>query len=380
MKFLYESALEYSRVLMNPIFLLALAIMGFRLHKKNKNIKKGQRLFVKGYPERALDMTLSSIALGLIFGFIILVGYRVIVGEIDLMSEFVIMFCISILASNLSSRFICFAYSGSVICLILLVMGRLMNNLELAQVVGEKAMNIIVLVGIVHIIEAILVFFDGGKGIIYYYRDTEGEIIGAYKLSRRWVIPLLSLFICVGYSGMSYTMTKSQKLKDSALKTGVYGIFIIVLARLSEGIYILELITTFSMVIGHEFVAGYMFKREKNNSEIFISNDGISVLDSLKCGKAKEVGINQADKITHINGIKTNDVNFLEQVINAKEESYIKLTVKKYNGNIEEYELKLESIEELGVVLVPAKLPKTDYNDYKSLNFSFKEVLENIEI
>ena len=54
--------------------------------------------------------------------------------------------------------------------------------------------------------------------------------------------------------------------------------------------------------------------------------------------------------------------------------------MKKYNGNIEEYELKLKSIEELGVVLVPAKLPKTDYNDYKSLNFSFKEVLENIEI
>ncbi|MGL4655194.1 MAG: hypothetical protein ACRCWM_04810 [Sarcina sp.] len=378
MNFLYESALEFATVIMKPSVLIALVVIGFHLHSKNKNIKKGQKLFVKGYPERALDMTLSSIALGLIFGFIIFLGYRGIVGYTDLSEEIIIMFLISLLASNLASRYICFAYSGSILCLIILFIGQFANDIGIDAAISAKAMSIVTLVGILHISEAILVFFDGAKGIVYYYRDTESEIIGGYKLSRRWIIPLLSFLTYTGYSAVSYYMPKEKKVKESALKIGIYGVVLICFARFAQGNYSLEMSTVVLMAVGHEFITGYVLKRN-DKAEIFISNDGISVLDSLKCGKAKEVGIEAADKITHVNGIKTNDAKFLEGIIDNDVEDVV-LTVRKYNGKIEQYELKLESIDELGVVLVPAKKPEPRIENQDYSNFSFEEILKNIEV
>lgn len=379
MNFLYESALEFATVIMKPVVLTALVVIAFHLHRKNKNIKKGQKLFVKGYPERALNMTLSSIALGLIFGFIIFLGYRGIVGYTDLSKEIVIMFLISLLASNLASRFICFAYSGSIMCILILLIGQLTMTLGIEDAISQKAMSIIILVGILHISEAILVFFDGAKGIVYYYRETNEEIVGGYKLSRRWVIPLLSFLTYTGYSSVSYNEPKESKVKKSAFKIGIYGLILMFLAKLAIGNYVLEVFVAVVMVVGHEIITGHMFNK-KEKEEIFISNDGISVLDSLKCGKAKEVGIEAADKITHVNGIKTNDANFLECIIEDEDTEDIVLIVKKYNGKIEQYELKLESIEELGVVLVPAKNPQPIIKNYNDSNFNFEEILKNIEV
>lgn len=379
MNFLYESALEFAEIILRPTVLAALVVIGFHLHRKNKSIKKGQKLFVKGYPERALDMTLSSIALGLIFGFIIFLGYRGIVGYTDLSGEIVIMFLVSLLASNLASRFICFAYSGSIMCLIILLIGQFAVNMGIDDAISAKAMSIVTLVGILHISEAILVFFDGAKGIVYYYRDTEEDIIGGYKLSRRWVIPLLSFLTYTGYSAVSYNTPKRKKITESAFKIGFYGVVLIFLAKVVEGNYALEVCTIIFMTVGHEFITGHMFK-QKNKDKIFISNDGISVLDSLKCGKAKEVGIEAADKITHVNGVKTNDANFLEQIIDDEDTEKVVMTVKKYNGKIEQYELKLESIDELGVVLVPTKNPQPVVKTDNDSNFSFEEILKNIEV
>ncbi|MGL5574967.1 MAG: hypothetical protein ACRDCW_05345 [Sarcina sp.] len=379
MNFLYESALDFATIIMKPVVLTALVVIAFHLHRKNKNIKKGQKLFVKGYPERALDMTLSSIALGLIFGFVIFLGYRGIVGYVDLSQEIVIMFLISLFASNLASRFICFAYSGSIICLLILLIGQFTATIGIEDTISAKAMSIILLVGILHISEAILVFFDGAKGIVYYYRSTENDIIGGYKLSRRWVIPLLSFLTYTGYSAVSYNEPKMSKVKKSAFKIGIYGICLIFLAKIAIGNYILEIFVAVMMAIGHEYITGHIFNKS-DKEKIFISNDGISVLDSLKCGKAREVGIEAADKITYVNNIKTNDSKFLEYIIDNKDTQEVVLTVKKYNGKIEQYELKLESIDELGVVLVPAKNPQPIIKNQENLDFSFEEILKNIEI
>ena len=378
MGFLYESALEFSQIIMKPTYLIVLILMGFHLHNKNKNIKKGQRLFIKGEPERALEMTMSSIALGLVFGFIILVVFKSLVGDVDLSDELIIMFMVSILGSNLGSRFICFAYSGSVMCLLILILGSITSGIGVAQNLINKSMDIVILVGILHIVESILVFFDGGKGMVYYYRDNGKAICGGYKLSRRWIIPIVSFFTYAGYSSMSYSTPKKEKLKGSALKISIYGVGIIALAMFSRGVYLLEIMTVFIMFLGHEFVTGYKFNKIKKK-EIFISDDGISVLDSLKHGKAKKAGINQGDKITHVNGVATNDISFLENVIDTSSDKLIDLKVKKYNGKIERYELELESIDELRIVLVPAKIPFSTEQVQKE-NLTFKEVLEKVEI
>ncbi|MGL4739773.1 MAG: hypothetical protein ACRC41_03090, partial [Sarcina sp.] len=121
------------------------------------------------------------------------------------------------------------------------------------------------------------------------------------------------------------------------------------------------------MFVGHEFMIKRMFEHEFSKEKIFVSNDGISVLDCIKVGEASKCGIESGDKITHVNDVNTNDMNYLFKIAESCN-GIIKLTVKKFDGKIEDYTLKLNSIENLGLILVPTSTPRigdTTFDDFK---------------
>lgn len=370
MEILYNAALNFAQTIFNPFVILGLIIFGINIHRSNIKTSKIQNIFLLGEGENPLSLTLSSFVFAFIFGFVAIIMYDYILGDINLAGEIFILLTVSFISKNISQRYICFAYSGSIVCMCLLSMATVMDSLRIPHDFYTRVVNIILLVSIMHFIEGFLVFFDGARGFSYYSIKRGNKIIGGFKFSRRWLVPLPALFSYVGFSSITYTMTKKRKIIDSSLRLIIYAIILYICTLIfREGLY-LNLLLVLIMFLGHEFVTKSMFFKEIESKEIFVSDSGISVLDSIKTGKARKAGIVSRDLITHINGAKTNDFNYLLKLFSNGIHDFT-FNVKKYNGKLEKYQLKLESIAELGMVMVPAAKPFTS-------DISFSNMLDEV--
>ncbi|MGL5635024.1 MAG: PDZ domain-containing protein [Sarcina sp.] len=364
---IYEIVLEYAQMIMNPIFFIGFILYGLHFYKHNKKVQNGQEIFIKGEVETSLYLTVSALVFSFLFGFLIFFMFKIINKNIGIETELIMMFIMAMGLKFFSVRFMCFSYSGSFICGVLLLLGKVAPSINLQIEFYERASFILILVGIIHFIEGLLVVLDGARGVTYFRRDIDGEIYGGFGLYRRWFVPILSFFTYIGYSSTSFTMPKKDKVRYSGGAICTYGILLIIGAVVSrESFYLLLLAISF-MFAGHEFMIKIMFENEFSKEKIFVSNDGISVLDCVEFGEAKKYGIESGDKITHVNNVNTNDMNYLFKVLESCN-GKLKLTVKKFDGKIKDYTLKLNSIENLGLILVPTSKPRigdTTFDDFK---------------
>lgn len=371
MDVLYESSVNFSQFIFQPVLIAVLIVFAFSYHAHNVKIEKNQKKFLFGEGDSALSLTLSSVMISFLFGFLAIGLYEAIAPNIDLSDEIFILLIVSLLSKNISDKYVCFAYSGSIVCICLLIMGSIINAMGVLNDFNERIVNIVVLVASMHVIEGILVMIDGARGVKYHFSNKDDKIVGGFKFYRRWIIPLPALFNYVGYTSYTTTMKKREKVFRSALKLISYGTLLGIASRvLDDGLYF-NLILIILMFLGHEIINKQMYFEKHEGTEIFISENGISVLDCIKSGKAKKVGLTSSDLITHVNGVKTNDKDY---ILNLFDEGIRKFNfdVLKYNGKLMRYELKLNSIDELGIVLVPTANP---YVGKKSFSQVLGEVI-----
>ncbi|WP_297436679.1 hypothetical protein [uncultured Clostridium sp.] len=366
MGYLYDSFLEFAKVFLSPVFIIIMLAFAFSYHGHNVNVIKGQKLFVLGEGESSLDLTLSAIVFSLLCGFFSIILHSFLIGDINLTGEIGIMLVVSLLSKKISKRYICFSYSGSVVCICLLIMSSILDSIGIPNDFNLKVVYIVLLVAMVHFLEGFLILFDGDRGVTYYNIETDKEIYGGFKFYRRWIIPLPALFTYIGYTSSCLGMRKKEKLLDSAIKLTVYGVILNILSINIGGTFYGNLLLIISMFVGHEFIVKKMLKKEMKSKKIFVSDVGICVLDSLKHGKAKNVGINSGDKITTINGVFTNDIEYLKSLIDGGIYDF-EFNVLKFDGKIAKYKLELKSIDELSIVLVPAKNPFVKSKDFRQI-------------
>lgn len=364
---IYEIVLEYAQMIMNPIFFIGFILYGLHFYKHNKNVQNGQELFIKGEVETSLYLTISGLVFSFLFGFFIIFMVKLSNREVEIVKELITMFIIAMGLKIFSVRFMCFSYSGSFMCSALLLMASIVPDFSSKIIFYDKVSFILILVGVIHLIEGVLVVLDGRRGVTYFRRDIDGEVYGGFGLYRRWFIPILSFFTYIGYSSTSFTMPKKHKVRYSGGMISTYGIILVLGALVAKNSFYLLFLVSLYMFAGHEFMIKLMFEHEFSKEKIFVSNDGISVLDCMSSGEASKRGIESGDKITHVNDINTNDMNYLFKIIDSCN-GVIKLTVKKFDGKIKDYTLKLNSIESLGLILVPTSKPKignTTFDDFK---------------
>lgn len=409
-------------VIAEPYLMMTLFILGVVLYKKNRKITAMQRMIIGDEVNSALELTLSQIVLGIFAGTFasINLSYLGVIFSENSGIEFLLL--VSIFLMFIKPKFICFSYSGAILGIISLIFtyfniktsdGIVLFDLDIAM--------LMTLVGVLHVVEGILVMFDGCRGSVPVFSNRNGKIIGGYALKRNWLIPialfiaynsvsqgsiatesintpdwwpilgynniinmiqtsvltLTSVFGVIGYSSITFTRRKREKCVSSGLFILGYGILLALVAQLAHLGLIFKIIVIIFAPLAHEGMNLLQRKIEEKREPIFSSDEeGLAVLEVVPFSKAYELGIRPGDKFLLVNNQVINNEADIYGII---KESFnkIDLKVKNRSGEIKEYSFKHEKNKRLGVVLVPRFVDMDKVVSFEADKFS--KVLNDIK-
>lgn len=409
-------------VIVEPTLIIMLILLGLVFYNKNRKLVMMQKMIIGEGVNSPLELTLSQIVLGIfagIFASLILSHLGVIFDE---NSGIEFLFMISIVLTFIKPRLVCFSYSGAILGFISLIFTYF--NIRTSNGVNLFNLDIAMLmtfVGIVHIVEGILVIFDGSRGAVPVFSNRNGKIMGGYALRRYWLIPiaifiayktissgslvtesigtpewwpilkntsitsiiesailsLIPLIGILGYSSITFTRRKRQKSISSGIFIISYGLILSLVAQVANFNLIGKIVVLIFAPAAHELMLYIQRIIEEKRTPMFISDEeGLSVLDIVPYSKAYDSGIKPGDKIVLVNGKSIN--NEADIYVLAKENlNNITMKIKDISGNIKELSIKHEFNKRFGVILVPRSVDMGKVVSFENQKFS--EVLKNIK-
>ena len=366
-----------------------------------------------------LELTLSQIALGIIAGAIVSVILSMLGIIFNENSGIEVMFMISILLLFIKKRFICFSYSGAVLGAISILSSFLASSTNTSSYINVNILALMTFVGIMHILEGLLVMFDGGRGAIPVFSNRDEKIVGGFAYNRYWALPVaifiaitsnistavtssvstpewwpiinrsqallmlssaiisaIPLYGVVSYNSVSFTKRKNVKPVYSGFGILIYGIILTLVSQLAQFGIIGQIVVVIFAPLGHELMIRIQNKIEKGGQYIYFTDDnGVSVLEVAPTSPAYESGIRRGDKIVEVNGEKVlSEVEIFKAV--RENFSEISFKVKKITGEIVELRI-IPKNKKVGMLLVP-RMVKAD-NTISVDNDDFKKVLDEMK-
>lgn len=405
--------------IVEPMHIFMLVILGIMFYTKNKRISIMQKMTIGEMINSPLELTLSQIALGIIAGAIVSVILSMLGIIFNENSGIEVMFMISILLLFIKKRFICFSYSGAVLGAISILSSSLASGTNTSSYINVNILALMTFVGIMHILEGILVIFDGGRGAIPVFSNRDEKIVGGFAYNRYWALPVaifiaitsnistaitssvatpdwwpiinksqallmlsssiisaIPLYGVLSYNSVSFTKRKNVKPVYSGVGILIYGIILTLVSQLAQFGIIGQIVVVIFAPLGHELMLKIQNKIEKSGQYIYFTDDnGVSVLEVAPTSPAYESGIRRGDKILEVNGEK---VLSEVEIFKAVRENFneISFKVKKITGEIVDLSI-LPKNKKVGMLLVP-RMVKVD-NTISVDNDDFKKVLDEMK-
>lgn len=363
----------------NPCLILLIFFIGFKFSMRNRKTVVLQKMIIGKEVDNSLELTLSQICIGIIGGTIGSMVLNWLGVDFQDRTLIYILFLISILLMYIKPKFICFSYSGCVIGLIIIV-------LNYMEVINFSIGSLIILIGVMHLIEGILVMIDGNHGAIPVFTNKGDRVIGGFALTRYWTVPIAFLqfmpfYSIIGYNNVTFSKTKKEKAIISGMLIFIYGILICLLACIANKNYLISLISIILVPILHEAMLIIDNFVEVNSNPLFISDgDGLKVLEVAPDSQAYHMGIESGDVLMEINNtIISNEKEIFEYIKGLQ--NFIWVKIKKTSGEIKEISYdRFNNSKRLGLVLVPRYIKKED----KIIKLSedkkdFKSILEDMK-
>lgn len=409
--------------LTDPYSVFFLVILSVFLYIQNKKTSAMQKMIIGEQINSPFELTISQLVMGILAGTFcsIIMSYFGVVFYQN--SAIEILFLISIFLMAFSTRFICFSYSGAILG------GLSIVNTIIASIYGTKEIqlfkfditSLMTMIAVLHFVEGLLVITDGSRGTVPVFSKREDKIIGGFVMKRYWALPI-ALFIILnsnytvnmgdvvpmpnwwpiihstipldilqkavvmlvpfygvlGYSSVTFTKTKRGKVTESGLLIIAYSIVLFFLAQLCYiNIYYKILVVLFAP-LAHEGIIYLQRYGELNGEPLYVSEDGMKVLEVAPDSPADHMEIKSGDSLMAINDmeIETED-DILEMISNTPGDIILKM--KKTNGVIRDVVYRAANRKNrLGIVFVPKFIPK-DKVVVKLKDNTFSEVLNKIK-
>lgn len=401
----------------NPILLLTLIAMALFFYKKNLEIEKQQGYIVGEKVNSAIELTFSQLTIGIIAGIFVSMILFILGITFNDNLAIEIMFMISFLLMFFKFRMICFSYSGAILGIGSLIITYILKKTGDQNPIEINTVALISLVGVMHLVEAILIRLDGFRGAIPIFKIKDGKVIGGFKLNRYWLIPtsvamfnskialdgslnvskmslklgimsletlmtlaffITVLYAMIGYKSTTFTISKENKAKESAVIIGFYAIILMLIAQVSRLGIGFQVISLMLMPTIHEIMLSYQSHREKSREYAYISDEGISILDVLPKSPFKELNIKTGDKILSVNGFKVKEER---DIIRIRNEYYgfITVEIKKVDGKIELHHINLREKDKLYLLLVPRNVEFVNKHE-KDFERTLQELKKEIDL
>jgi membrane-associated protease RseP (regulator of RpoE activity) len=357
----------------------------FLIYTQYKRIYKVE-IQMLGEAKRSLrDRTVHAISFGILGGIIGTVLMMTFGVTIDT-KDFAFMLPTALFLMLIHVRYLCFSYAGGLLSLSSLILGFPKLNVP----------SVMAIVAILHLVESILIRFDGHKDAMPVFSENlKYGIVGGFTLQRFWPIPFAVLLFtfaqiegareinlpnwwpifkpsidalktknislqisavvaALGYGDVAFIQTPREKSKKASARLFAYSISLLVLTIISVKLIIFQYIAAIFAPLAHEFLILYGQKEEKKAEPIFRQYEkGVTVLDLKEGSIGMAMGLKQGDVILHINNQPVNNKEDIQEILQQRL-PYIWVDVIHLNGKHEtlEYQDYRQGINNLGIIVV----------------------------
>lgn len=316
-------------------------------------------------------------------------------GVVFSLEPFVYLWVIALILMLFQIRYLCFAYSGAVLGLLVLLsrwfpqVGQITWLENFWTSLQEIYLpSLFILVAGLHLIEALLVYLTGGRRATpVFIQSKRGRLVGGFHLQQFWFVPLfllmeggysslLPLFsgwplfapepaspftlmllpAVLGYTEQAVSFSPEEKARQSAKGLLVYSLTLLILTLLavylSPHLIIAVLLCSF---LGHEALFWFSAWQEKRRVPIYIHpREGLKILAVIPRSPAAKMGLQPGEVIVKVNGHRVNQRNELYQAL-VTNQTFCKLEVINLAGELKfaQSSLYAEDHHQLGIVLAP---------------------------
>jgi hypothetical protein len=288
----------------------------------------------------------------------------------------------------INPRYLCFSYAGSIVAtgslilrhLLLPLFPGLANPPVFAALLKIHIPALLVLIGLLHLVEALLIYSGGHQGSSpVYLKQDNGRVVGAFTLQRFWPLPLVALLVAViaqteiagvnmpewwpilkstlqpetgqglqymiipvaaglGYADLALSSTPRERSAFSARWLAIYSLILLSMAIAAEYWAAYVLPGVIFAPLGHEMLILLGKKREENAVLRYVQIEaGVRLMMVLPGSAAAEAGLLDDDVICRVNGKEANNGWELMQAVDT---SYFLVLIEGKRGE-EDFSLVL---------------------------------------
>jgi hypothetical protein len=306
------------------------------------------------------------------------------------------LWVVMLLLSLVRLRYLCMAYAAGVLGVLQFAVDAWAPDADRAgalrpvlETVGNiDVPGLLLLAGLLHIAEGLLVRLQSGKTAIpLYLEGKRGKPIGAYAMNGLWPVPLLWLVPAAGADGFAlpwiplfggtageavmwtllafpvlvsfgdrtFTFWPEQKVRVAGYALMLYGL---VLALLAYGAYNWEPLAIVASVAAfglHELVMLHGRMREAGRPPLYAPDgSGVRILAVLPGTPAAELGLLAGETIRKVNGLPVWSEDDLHAAI-QRQPAFCKLEVLNREGHVKFLQRARYAGEHhlLGLILAP---------------------------
>ncbi|NLM48074.1 MAG: PDZ domain-containing protein [Epulopiscium sp.] len=379
-----------SLAVFQPWFLLILYLV-YWMYKKNYYLALQTALFVKG---KIFEKMVQSLLTGILVGIglsivLIFLGIPMYFSE-----QMVFLLPIALVLSLFNFRYLCFSYAGGILGIFYFIARGLKSYGFGLPEIHLDIPGIIALVGILHLMEAWLVFAEGSRDSIPIVIKKDDSYAAAYLMQRYWPIPFsllimefvtsipqgmietpewwpimkniitppnpeLSLIYTVlpitailGYGDIAVSQKPEVKSKKTAVSLMFYSSLLIVIAIMSPERLWLQFLGIFLMPLVHEIMIVGNQRKEKISKPLFtFPKKGVRILELKADGVAEKMGMKRGDIILRINGIEIENYAHMKVVL-SNYHTFLWFDVLSADGEEKYFEYKAYpyGINDIGIV------------------------------
>lgn len=350
---------------LNPVFWIVIAFVVLQYTRINKLEDKMMGRARESLFRRSVYSILYGIGGGLI-GSYILISIGVCVPS----SDMIYLLPVALLLMMIEPRFMCFSYSAGLIGISSLIF----------QWPRVSVPEMGALVAVLHMVESVLIYLNGASGATPVIMEGEEKRAqGGFLMQKFWPIPLTLILIIIsntqslsglpwepswpswwplikpevsipsgyfaefwvipipavlGYSAVALSCPPEEKANSSAMSLGIYSIFLLILAVLSDRIQPLQYLAVLFAPIGHELVVHLERRKERDRPPLFIApDDGLMVFHVFPGSIGDRMNFKPGYIIKKINGRAVTSIEDLREC-NEASPFYVEMDIEYIkNGN-----------------------------------------------
>lgn len=323
--------------LSDTFFLIILGAIGFFIYRQYRRMSDAEQRMFGTVLHPPGDQLLRAIGSGLIGG-LVATCFFVLLGITLPTDAILYLWVISLLLAMIQPRFLCFAYSGGLIALAALLLG--VPDIQVGPLMA--------LIGVLHLVEAVLIWLQGGvRTTPVYARRADGRVVGGFMMQKFWPIPFIAVigalfpaeligsgsiempdwwpligtppdpgttgqvpalflfmaFAALGYGDLALTSTPQVKARYTSRNLFVYSVLLLGLAFLADRHWGWTLLAALFSPLAHEWVIHLGRRREEKEPPIYTGEHGPMVLAVLPESPAEAMGLEPGDVLVSLNGM-----------------------------------------------------------------------------